>query len=162
MGTQLGAALFDVPDEVLIDVAGKLKVADQALALGVGLSDGAVQGLDVAGLLVLRGLGVGFLGGVQQGVAVGTAISSSELPHQRAAPLRHDSYARRCAPGTGAIPSVGFQVRRAAGIFHGDLAAPLLSRAAGHLPLSYACYRMAVSRDVSGELASGTPSLPAR
>ena len=52
VGAQFGAALFDIADEVLVEVVGKFEVADEAFALGVGVGDGAAQGLDVAGLLL--------------------------------------------------------------------------------------------------------------
>jgi hypothetical protein len=41
---QLGAALVDVADEVLVDTVGEFEVADQALALGLGLGDRPAQG----------------------------------------------------------------------------------------------------------------------
>jgi hypothetical protein len=71
VGAQSGAAFFDVADEVLVEVVSEFQVADQAPALGVGVGDGAAQGLGPGGLLVPRGLADGLLVGVQQRVAVG-------------------------------------------------------------------------------------------
>ena len=59
VGAQFGAAFFDVADEVLVEVVSEFQVADQAPALGVGVGDGAAQGLGLAGLLVPRGLADG-------------------------------------------------------------------------------------------------------
>lgn len=47
-----GAALVDVADQVMADAVGELKVADQALAPGLGVGDSAAEGCDLAAALV--------------------------------------------------------------------------------------------------------------
>jgi hypothetical protein len=46
---QLGAALVDIADEVLVDFAGEFEVADQPLAPGFCLGDGPADRGDLAG-----------------------------------------------------------------------------------------------------------------
>jgi hypothetical protein len=58
-GAQFGAALVDVADEVLVDTVGEFEVADQALALGLGLGDRPAQGAYPAGALVPGGFARG-------------------------------------------------------------------------------------------------------